>query len=117
MAETDKFSTLLIDKSKQLTKQSSDYMNVYANNVHMAMSLFDASLIFGEIVGEEVDGKNVVNQKVRIILSKEMTKVLAELLVRNVRAYEAQFGEIVVPQPQPKPKPTLASAAKAKKSK
>jgi hypothetical protein len=102
--------SVLIDKSQQATEKSPDFMAIYANNVHMGISLFDFSLIFGEVTDAEKDGKVVVNQKVRVILSKEMAKVLSALLAQNVAAYEEEYGTIVVPQPKAK----LASAAKPK---
>lgn len=119
MAENtkDRFKGVLIDKNEQSTRQKEGFINIYANNVHLTASIFDFSLTFGEITGEKQDGKNLVEQKARVILSKEMTKVLAELLAGNIKAYEEQFGEIKIPTPL---KPTkeqqiLASAARRKK--
>jgi hypothetical protein len=113
----DNLGGIFIDKNEQATKQSADFVNVYANNVHLSASMFDFSLTFGEVTEEKRGEQNVVNQKVRIILSKEMTKVLMMLLSENVKAYENEFGEIKIPtQTKPaKEQEVLASAARRKK--
>ncbi len=113
----DNLGGILINKDEQSTTESPDFINIYSNNVHLTASIFDFSLIFGEITGEKQDGKNLVKQKARVILSKELTKVLAQLLVANVKAYEEQFGEIKLPTPQAQTKEqqVLASAARRKK--
>lgn len=89
---------ILIDKTLQKAERSPDYQSVYSNNIHLSVSLFDFSLVFGEITDDRSDnGMNVVNQKVRVVLSKEMTKVLWRLLDRNLAAYEKQYGQINIP--------------------
>jgi len=90
---------LLINKKKQPNVKSPDFISIYANNVQLEGSVFDFALSFGEMTPEIKNGMHVVNQKARVILSKEMTKVLSALLNANIAAYEKQFGEIVLPRP------------------
>ena len=72
---------------------SPNFVKIYSNNIQMTITLWDMSLMFGEI-GETKDGKVTIEQKVKVNLSKEMTKALSNLLNRNLAAYESQFGEI-----------------------
>lgn len=91
---------VLINKDDQITVKSDDFISIYANNVHLRISIFDFSITFGEVTDDKQDGKNIVKQKAKIILTKEMTKVLLALLGSNVKAYEDTFGEIIIPIPQ-----------------
>ena len=121
MAENniDNIKAVLINKQEQATKQSDDFVRIYSNNIHLSASIFDFSLVFGEITDEQTeDGKSIVEQKARVILSKEMTKVLLALLDANIKAYEEQFGEIIIPKPKKqltKEQQVLASASRRKK--
>ncbi|MFK4980035.1 DUF3467 domain-containing protein, partial [Klebsiella pneumoniae] len=60
------------------------------------MSIFDFSFIFGEISGAEGETV-VVDQKVRITMSPQHAKVLAMVLIQNLKNYE----ETIVPIPLP----------------
>lgn len=72
------------------------FQSIYANNITISFSSFDMSIIFGEIVGEQ-DGKPVVEETIKMTLTREMGKVFARLLTANVAAFENSFGKIVVP--------------------
>lgn len=78
---------------EQITQRSDQYLKIYANSVNMGVSLWDINLTFGEIVGEE-DGQPVVEQKVKVNMSKEFAKAVLNLLKLNIGQYEEQFGEI-----------------------
>ncbi len=58
--------------------------------------MWDVRFVFGEHVGEE-DGKAVVEESVRIILTREIAKVLHKLLTDQLAAYEKHFGVIKIP--------------------
>ncbi len=60
------------------------------------MSMWDVRLVFGEHVGER-DGKSVVEESVRILMSREMAKVMNKLLTDQITAYEKKFGVIKIP--------------------
>lgn len=71
-----------------------NFTKIYANNVGLGASNWDMNLTFGEIVGQHPDGKPMVEQKVKINMSKEFMKALSNLLSKNLEAYEQRFGEI-----------------------
>lgn len=60
-------------------KPVTDFPFVYANNVTMNLGNLDASLLFGEMVGEE-DGKLVVIPKVKVVMALPFVKALTDLL-------------------------------------
>jgi len=103
----------------QIRKPGENFKRVYVNNAAIAFSSFDMSISFGEIIGEE-NGQSVIEESVQIILTREFAKVLTELLVNNLKAFESQFGEIKIPvlkedtpkqsdeQPRLRTKPTRA---------
>ncbi len=69
---------------------------VYANNASFRTSIWDIAVDFGTI--EAADEQTiVVRNAVRVIMSPQHARVLAELLTKNVADYERQFGPI--PQP------------------
>jgi hypothetical protein len=84
-------------------KRSPHYRSLYANNTSVGVSTFDFSLVFGEIVGA-TEGKLQVEEHTKIIMSPLHAKVLAQVFMDNVAAYEKQFGEIKLPVP-----PTIIS--------
>lgn len=92
-AKKEKIVGLTKNKDEQIGVNSPDFIKIYANNAQVGFSLWDMSIIFGEIVGEQ-EGKAVVEQKVKVNMSKEMAKVLTIILNQNLNAYETQFGEI-----------------------
>jgi len=66
---------------------------VYANNAHFATSPWDLTLIFGQAIASDPQDVHL-EQRVAVTLSPQTAKAVAEFLVRNVAAYEQQFGEI-----------------------
>jgi Protein of unknown function (DUF3467) len=80
--------------NEQKSEKSDHFTKIYANNVVMSLSLWDMSLTFGEIIGTTLEEQPIVEQKVKVNMSKEFTKALANLLSSNVASYERQYGEI-----------------------
>src|SRR5258706_10415603 len=74
--------------------QSENFVKVYANNVTLSASNWDMSLSFGEIIGLSEDGNPIVEQKVKVNMTREFIKALYNLLGVNIGAFEKQFGEI-----------------------
>ncbi|MBV8572977.1 MAG: DUF3467 domain-containing protein [Acidobacteriaceae bacterium] len=70
-----------------------DYRETYANSVQMRVSLWDFFLIFGTINQTAPDSVNISNFQ-GIYLSPPQAKALANLLMQNLKQYEAAFGEI-----------------------
>src|SRR5262245_46457594 len=73
---------------------SPEFKKLYVNNVLLSASNWDMSLTFGEIIGIDEKGLSVVEQKVKLNLSKEFMKALSNLLSANLEKYEKAFGEI-----------------------
>jgi hypothetical protein len=82
----------------QIRVQADTFQQVYANNIQIGFSAFDMALAFGQIKGQQ-DDKPVIEESVRIMLTRELAKVLVGLLINNINAYEQQFGEIKIPVP------------------
>lgn len=72
-------------------KPVTDFPFVYANNVTLSLRELDASLIFGEVVGEE-EGKTMVIPKVKVIMALPFLKKLGDLLTDE--AVKAHFLKI-----------------------
>lgn len=82
--------------AEQQRVRTESFQNIYANNMALSFSSWDVSIIFGEIIGEK-DGKPIIEEVVKVTMTREMTKVLATLLLANLKGYEQQFGEIKIP--------------------
>jgi hypothetical protein len=80
-----------------INERAADFRSFYANNTAFAMSPFDFNLIFGEIVGAK-DRKMVVEQKVKVIMSPLHAKIFVQVMVENLKQFEATFGEIKLPE-------------------
>ncbi|MGD9562557.1 MAG: DUF3467 domain-containing protein [Pyrinomonadaceae bacterium] len=79
---------------EQDNRPGDNFIKIYANNVGLGVSNWDMSLTFGEIVGTNDKGQPIVEQKVKVNMSKEFVKALTNLLHANMLAYEKKFGEI-----------------------
>ncbi len=66
---------------------------VYANNLNLAVSQWDFRLTFGRVVGVSDDGPEIA-QEIIVYMSPQHTKAVSEMLARNVKAYEEQFGSL-----------------------
>ncbi|MEO6050163.1 MAG: DUF3467 domain-containing protein [Pyrinomonadaceae bacterium] len=73
---------------------SEHFVKIYTNNVGVSATNWDTSLIFGEIMGLDQDGEPVVEQKVKVNMTREFMKALSNLLTANVKAFEEKYGEI-----------------------
>jgi hypothetical protein len=71
-------------------------VRVYSNNVSMASTRFDIRLIFGE-VADVTDEKAIVENRVQVTMSWIETKVLADFLQANVKAFEELNGPLKLP--------------------
>ena len=73
-----------------------DVPSYYANAVRTVVSVYDITLIVGQI-GFREDGEAEMRETVRLNLSPQHAKALAAVLTRNVLSYEEQFGVIQLP--------------------
>lgn len=76
----------------QLT-QTADYREQYANSVQMRVSLWDFFLLFGIVNQTAPDAVTIQNFQ-GVYLSPPQAKALSNLLLQNLKQYEAAFGEI-----------------------
>ena len=72
------------------------FTQIYANNMALSFSAYDMSVTFGQIVGEQ-DGQLAIEELSKVLMPLALGKVFAMLLVTNLKAFEAEFGEIKVP--------------------
>ncbi|HNS35470.1 DUF3467 domain-containing protein [Mesotoga prima] len=77
---------------KPLVLDVSEERTLYANIVSVNVNLFDFVLDFG--TRKPPEGEVMKGTPVRVFLSPAHAKVLAKILHENVKAYEAEFGEI-----------------------
>jgi hypothetical protein len=84
----------LRNAADQTNIKSDNFVKIYANNVGIGATNWDMGIVFGEILGIGDEGKPVVEQKVKINMTREFMKALSNLLSANIRAYEEKFGEI-----------------------
>jgi hypothetical protein len=84
-----------------INTRASDFRSVYSNNANFNTTLFDFSIIFGEVIEasqiDERSGTVTVEQKVKIIMSPLHAKIFIGTLVGQLQAYEQRFGEIKIP--------------------
>lgn len=74
-------------------KKAADHITIYANNAQIVANFWDLRLSFGEIM--EANEKSLVTEdKVTVIMSPQLAKQLAAILIDNVQKYEGQFGEL-----------------------
>jgi hypothetical protein len=86
----------LVKTSDQTRVRGEDYFSYYANSIAVNISQWDIALMFGEVVGEQ-DGKTVIEEIVKILISREAAKVLNKILTDQITIYEKKFGVIKVP--------------------
>lgn len=80
----------------QVRVRTERYRQLYANNMQVGFSTWDLGITFGEIIGEQ-DGKPVVEETVKILMTREIAKILGNILLKHIEVFEAQFGEIKLP--------------------
>jgi flagellar protein FlaG len=73
--------------------QTADYREGYANSVQMRVSLWDFFLMFGTANQTSADAVTILNFQ-GVFLSPQQAKALSNLLLQNLKQYEAAFGEI-----------------------
>ena len=70
-----------------------DYRDSYANSVQVRVNVWDFFLVFGTLKQQtpaEVEVENFQG----VYLSPQQAKALSNLLLQNLKQYEAAFGEI-----------------------
>jgi Protein of unknown function (DUF3467) len=75
-----------------------DFKTIYTNFVNAAFSPLDIFFVVGEAVGTDPEGKPIVVQRGKVIMSPMEAKIVAAIMVHTVAQYEKQFGKIAVPK-------------------
>ena len=79
--------------------KSPDFRSVYCNNAMFQSGVFELAITFGEIMEVDQEAKTAtVEQKVRVVMAPLHGKLLAAALMQQLKAYEATFGELKIPQ-------------------
>jgi len=84
------------DADKQIRERTDRLRQVYANNMRVSFSTWDCGITFGEIVGER-DGEPIIEETVKVLITREIAKVLAIILKSHIDVFESRYGEIKVP--------------------
>lgn len=93
--EENEMQKLGLRKSgNQQNVESENFVKIYSNNVTLGASNWDMSLVFGEIAGVSEEGTPLVEQKVKVSMTREFAKALCNLLTINIQEFEKRFGEI-----------------------
>lgn len=82
--------------SDQVRIRTERFRQVYANNMTLSLNSWDVAVVFGEIVGEQ-EGKTVIEETVRVSMTREIAKVLAQLLNNHLAIFEERFWEVKLP--------------------
>lgn len=86
----------LKDSQDQENLASDSFVKIYANNVGVGITNWDMTLTFGEIMGKNEKGLPVIEQKVKVNMTREFMKAFSNLLIANIKVYEEKYGEINV---------------------
>ena len=98
-------SELMPEKKRTMESVRDENPPVYANNVTLEMTPWDFKLRFGEVV-EITEEKLRVLERVTVVMSPQHAVALAEVLARNILAYEKNVGPI------PRPKGSVQAEGK-----
>jgi hypothetical protein len=80
--------------------RSEEFVEVYANYVSLATSPWDITIMFGRTAADNPNNPRI-EQRASVSLSPQTAKAIAEILWRNIQAYEQQYGEIRYTPRQP----------------
>lgn len=98
--DSERLSVTMAHRKDQLRARTERFQSVYANNLAVSFSTFDTSIIFGEIIGEH-EGQPVIEEVLKVNMSRELAKALSGLLNQHLSAWEERFGEIKIPNLTP----------------
>ncbi|MGC9159259.1 MAG: DUF3467 domain-containing protein [Terracidiphilus sp.] len=73
--------------------QEPGYREIYANSVHIRVSVWDFQLVFGLASSESPDQITIRNQSA-VFLSPQQAKALWNMLGQNLAQYEQAFGAL-----------------------
>ena len=78
-----------------------DYKSVYSNQAQISSTVFEFSMVFGDIVNVTVSEDGIANalveQRGRVVMSPLHFKIFAVSCMNHVKGYEERFGKITAP--------------------
>ena len=83
--------------TRPLTREvvrSPEFVSIYSNDVQVWTSPWDLRLILGELSDQPTPGTVIVNQLAELRMSPQLAKKLTMIMIQQLKAYEADFGEI-----------------------
>jgi hypothetical protein len=89
-------SGALVSPASLVNRWSPDYRSIYSNNSKFAISPFDLAFTLSQVTENE-NGEIFVENHARVVMPPLHAKLFALLLFENIKNFEAQFGEIKVP--------------------
>lgn len=75
-----------------VTQKRENFIKIYSNNVTVGVSKWDINLVFGEIIGLNDEGVPIVEQSVKVNMTREFAKAVCALIKNNIEHYEKTFG-------------------------
>lgn len=80
--------------------KSADFFSIYANDVQVQTSPWDMRLVLGEIANPTTADEPVISIKQlgELRISPQLAKQLTVIMLEQLTAYEARFGNIPVPK-------------------
>ena len=94
---TKKQAPKAVIESKIEIRKSADFKSIYVNWAQGTSSPYDVLLNLGE-ASPGKNGETEVEHKIRAIFSPLEAKMVALILAKTIKDYEAQFGPISVPE-------------------
>lgn len=80
-----------------MTEEDSTVLDIYANNVQIAVSVYEVVISFG-LDTLQKDGTQTTKEIVKVRMSPHHALALNILLDRNLKAYGDAFKEILLPE-------------------
>ena len=101
----------------QDVKRASDFVSLYINSTRFGYTKWDVQMICGRITVTMDKTQNPIEELAVIAMSPEHAKAVLIALTVNIKSYEDEHGEIIIPKdkPETKEKEVLASASRRKK--
>jgi|GEM_PF-4412834 len=98
----------------QPSLRSAEFKDIYSNNVRIAASPLDITLIFGRLT--EIGGGTVLEDLVHTRLSPYQFKILVKQVSTSLEAWEEVFGNIPVNLPEIKKEAVVEALTNMKNS-
>ena len=81
--------------------RSDKFQKIYSNAANLEVTVWDFTFFFGQLIKR--NNKPCIEYELAVTMSPQHAKVLSQILAQNVKDYEANVGEIKLPQPDVAP--------------